>query len=34
MSEHPRLVEVRQRVLKQNDIVARALRERFRAAGT
>jgi hydrogenase nickel incorporation protein HypB len=34
MSEHPRLVEVRQRVLKQNDIVARELRERFRAAGT
>jgi hydrogenase nickel incorporation protein HypB len=29
----PRLVEVRQRVLKQNDVVARALRERFRAAG-
>ena len=34
MSEHPRLVEVRQRVLKQNDVVARALRDRFRAAGT
>ena len=33
MSEHPRLVEVRQRVLKQNDIMARALRERFHAAG-
>ena len=33
MSEHPRLVEVRQRVLKQNDIAARALRGRFRAAG-
>jgi hydrogenase nickel incorporation protein HypB len=29
----PRLVEVRQRVLKQNDVVARALRERFAAAG-
>jgi hydrogenase nickel incorporation protein HypB len=28
-----RLVEVRQRVLKHNDTVARALRERFRAAG-
>jgi len=32
MSE-PRLVEVRRNVLKQNDILARALRERFRAAG-
>jgi hydrogenase nickel incorporation protein HypB len=29
----PRLVEVRQRVLKHNDVVARALRERFGAAG-
>jgi hydrogenase nickel incorporation protein HypB len=29
----PRLVEVRQRVLKRNDIAARALRDRFRAAG-
>jgi hydrogenase nickel incorporation protein HypB len=28
-----RLVEVRQNVLKQNDVNARALRERFRAAG-
>jgi hydrogenase nickel incorporation protein HypB len=28
-----RLVEVRQRVLKHNDTVARSLRERFRAAG-
>ncbi|MFH5804314.1 hydrogenase nickel incorporation protein HypB [Alienimonas sp. DA493] len=28
-----RLVQVRQQVLKQNDVVARALRERFRAAG-
>src|SRR4051812_48503830 len=28
-----RLVEVRQQVLKQNDVAARALRERFRAAG-
>jgi hydrogenase nickel incorporation protein HypB len=28
-----RLVEVRQHVLKYNDVVARALRERFRAAG-
>jgi hydrogenase nickel incorporation protein HypB len=32
MSE-PRLVEVRKNVLKQNDLVARSLRERFRAAG-
>ena len=32
MSE-PRLVEVRRNVLKQNDIVARALREQFREAG-
>src|SRR5450755_2074874 len=30
----PRLVEVRKNVLKQNDIVARALRERFRQEGT
>jgi hydrogenase nickel incorporation protein HypB len=29
----PRLVQVRQNVLKQNDIRARELRERFRAAG-
>jgi hydrogenase nickel incorporation protein HypB len=34
MSEHPRLVQVRQRVLKHNDVAARALRERFQAAGT
>ena len=34
MSESPRLVQVRQRVLKRNDIAARALRERFRTAGT
>lgn len=33
MNTTPRLVEVRQRVLKQNDIAARALRERFRTAG-
>jgi hydrogenase nickel incorporation protein HypB len=32
MSE-PRLVEVRRNVLKQNDVIARALRERFREAG-
>ncbi|HEV7893062.1 MAG TPA: hydrogenase nickel incorporation protein HypB [Pyrinomonadaceae bacterium] len=29
----PRLVEVRQKVLKQNDLLARQLRERFREAG-
>jgi hydrogenase nickel incorporation protein HypB len=29
----PRLVEVRQNVLKANDLTARALRERFRKAG-
>lgn len=29
----PRLVEVRKNVLKANDLVARELRERFRAAG-
>lgn len=33
MSPEPRLVEVRKNVLKQNDLVARALRNRFRAAG-
>jgi len=33
MSAEPRLVEVRKNVLKQNDIIARALRERFREAG-
>jgi hydrogenase nickel incorporation protein HypB len=32
-AHEPRLVEVRKNVLKQNDLVARALRERFRAAG-
>jgi hydrogenase nickel incorporation protein HypB len=32
MSE-PRLVEVRKNVLKQNDLIARALREQFRSAG-
>ncbi len=30
MSSQPRLVEVRKNVLKQNDLVARALRQRFR----
>ena len=29
----PRLVEVRKNVLKQNDVIARTLRERFREAG-
>jgi hydrogenase nickel incorporation protein HypB len=32
MSE-PRLIEVRRNILKQNDVIARALREEFRAAG-
>lgn len=32
MSE-PRLVEIRRNVLKQNDVIARALRDQFRAAG-
>ena len=32
MNPQPRLVEVRQNVLKQNDIVARELRQRFRNA--
>ena len=33
MSAEPRLVEVRKNVLKQNDIVARALRQSFRETG-
>jgi hydrogenase nickel incorporation protein HypB len=33
MRPEPRLIEVRRNVLKQNDIVARKLRDRFRAAG-
>ena len=33
MSPEPRLVEVRQHILKQNDLVARELRRRFRDAG-
>jgi hydrogenase nickel incorporation protein HypB len=33
MSTQPRLVEVRQNVLKQNDLLARDLRRRFQAAG-
>jgi hydrogenase nickel incorporation protein HypB len=34
MSEHPRLVQVRQHILKHNDVVARTLRTRFHQAGT
>ena len=34
MSAEPRLLEVRKNVLKQNDVVARMLRERFRGQGT
>ena len=34
MSGGPRLLEVRKNVLKHNDFVAHALRERFRAQGT
>jgi len=33
MSTPPRLVEVRQKVLKQNDLLARSLRQRFHEAG-
>jgi hydrogenase nickel incorporation protein HypB len=33
MSAETRLIQVRQQILKQNDVAARALRERFRAAG-
>jgi len=33
MSAEPRLIQVRQHVLKQNDVAARALRQRFREAG-
>jgi len=33
MRAEPRLIEVRKNVLKQNDITARALRDRFHAAG-
>jgi hydrogenase nickel incorporation protein HypB len=34
MSAEPRLLEVRKNILKQNDVVARKLRERFRAQET
>jgi len=33
MSSEPRIVEVRERVLKQNDMLARELRREFRRAG-
>ena len=33
MSREPRLVEVRRNILKQNDVVARELREGFGRAG-
>ncbi|HEY6446043.1 MAG TPA: hydrogenase nickel incorporation protein HypB [Acidobacteriaceae bacterium] len=33
MTTQPRLVEVRARILKENDVLARELRERFRGAG-
>ena len=33
MSAKTRMIEVRENVFKQNDLVARALRERFREAG-
>lgn len=33
MTHQPRLVEVRQNVLKRNDLIARELRTRFRGAG-
>jgi hydrogenase nickel incorporation protein HypB len=33
MYTEPRLIEVRKNVLKQNDVIARNLRERFRTAG-
>ncbi len=34
MSAEPRLLEVRKNILKQNDVIARTLRDRFRAQGT
>src|ERR1700723_1837642 len=34
MNPEPRMLEVRKNVLKQNDVVAHALRDRFRAQGT
>ena len=34
MNPEPRMLEFRKNVLKQNDVTARALRDRFRAQGT
>jgi len=34
MMSRPRIVEVRQNILKKNDLLAAGLRERFQAAGT
>jgi hydrogenase nickel incorporation protein HypB len=34
MNPEPRMLEVRKNVLKQNDVIARTLRDRFRAQGT
>jgi hydrogenase nickel incorporation protein HypB len=34
MTTEPRLLEVRKNVLKQSDVLARALRDRFRAQNT
>ena len=34
MSREPRLVEVRKNILKQNDLVARELRQRFRGSAS
>jgi hydrogenase nickel incorporation protein HypB len=34
MNYEPRMLEVRKNVLKHNDVIARALRDRFRAHGT
>ena len=33
MTGQPRILEIRQNVLRRNDVIARDLRERFRAAG-
>src|SRR5438105_166645 len=33
MTHEPRLVEVRKNILKQNDVIARGLRESFRSSG-
>ncbi len=33
MNSPTRMIEVRQNVLKQNDVIARALRQRFHDAG-